>query len=87
MTALKCLTGAAAILVLSISAAVACDDYAEEMAVAEAMKASQQAQTADAQQAHGTQTAAPASVATEPTSVAAIAAKPAADTPAGVVRQ
>jgi hypothetical protein len=85
MTALKCLTGAAAILALSISAAVACDDYAEEMAVAEAMKASQQAQTADAQQATGTQTAAP--TATGPTSVAAAAAKPTTATPAGVVRQ
>ena len=84
MTALKCLTVAAAVLALSLSAAAACDDYADEMALAEAMQASKLAQSASAQPAPGMQAASPAS---EPTSVAAAETKLPADTLTGTVRQ
>jgi hypothetical protein len=51
----KCLT-ATAVLLLSISGAIACDDYPEEMAVA----AAQLAKAATAQQAPAAQLGAPA---------------------------
>ena len=82
MTALKCLAAAAAALTLSVAAAVACDDYEEEMAVADAVKASKLAQSADAQAAPNAQTAAPATNLAEPTNLAAADPKPASE-PAG----
>lgn len=59
--------GAAALLALSVSAAAACDDYAEEMAMARAVKAAEAGKTAAAQPAQAAQ----------PTEVAAPAAPPA----------
>ena len=85
MTARKCLTAAAATLALSISAATACDDFDDEMALAEAVQASKLAQPASAQPAPGVQTA--TSPASEPTSVAAAETKLPADVSAGTVRQ
>jgi hypothetical protein len=84
MTGLRCLTVVAAAFAMSLSAGAACDDYAEEMALAEAMKAAQSAQSAAAQAAPATQ--APAPAATESTSVAS-ADKAAAETPPAVARQ
>ena len=84
MTARKCLTVAAAVLALSISAAAACDDYADEMALAEAVQASKLAQPASAQPAPGAQATSPAS---GPTSVAAAETKLPADASTGTVRQ
>jgi hypothetical protein len=72
MTALRCLTVASAMLALSMSAATACDDYEEEMALAEAMKASKLAQTTEQPSPSSTQATAPSPA--EPTSVAAVAA-------------
>ena len=82
MTARKCLTAATAMLALSISAAAACDDFDDEMALADAMKA-KLAETASAQPAPGVQTATPA----EPTSVAAAETKLPADTSTATARQ
>ena len=87
MRVLKCLTAAAAALALSISAAAACDDYADEMALAEAMKDSKLAQSTAAEPAFSTQASTAASAQAKPTSVAAVEAKPAADTSAPTVRQ
>ena len=87
MTISKCLTAAAAALALSISAAAACDDYAEEMALAEAMKDSKLAQSTAAQPAPGAQASTPASTPAEPTNVAAAEAKPASDASATTARQ
>ena len=85
MTISRCLTAAAAALVLSISPVAACDDYAEEMALAEAIKASKLAQAAaEVSPASQASTSAPAQ--TEPTSVAAVEAKPTTDTPAPTLR-
>ena len=86
MTIARCLTAAAAALVLSISAAAACDDYADEMALAEAMKDSKLAQSTAAQPAPATQASTSAAAQIEPTSVAAVEAKPATDVPAPTVR-
>jgi hypothetical protein len=58
--------GAAVLLALSVSAAAACDDYAEELAMAAAVKAEQAAKTATTQQpaAEVVQVPAPTEVAT-----------------------
>ena len=87
MAIAKGLTAAVAALALSISAAAACDDYDDEMAVAEAVNALKLAQSAIPQQAPSVQTASPTSTQAEPTSVAAADAKPATETPTGTVRQ
>jgi hypothetical protein len=65
---------AAAVLLLSISGATACDDYPEEMTLAAAQRATELAKAATAQQAHAAQlgTSAPsqpaaAGIAAEPT--------------------
>jgi hypothetical protein len=50
MTFLR-IAGAAALVALSVSAAAACDDYAEEMALAAAVKASEAEKSAAAQPA------------------------------------
>ena len=55
----KCLTATAAVL-LSISGAVACDDYPEEMALAAAQHAAELAKAATAQQAPAAQLGTPA---------------------------
>jgi hypothetical protein len=51
---------AAAVLLLSISGATACDDYPEEMALAAAQRAAELAKSAAAQQAPAAQLGAPA---------------------------
>jgi hypothetical protein len=84
MTALKCLTAATAMLAVSISAAAACDDYEEEMALAEAVQASKVAESAAPQPAPGAQATSPAS---GPTSVAAAETNLPADASTGTVRQ
>jgi hypothetical protein len=57
--------GAAVLLALSVSAAAACDDYAEELAMAAAVKAEQAAKTATQQPAaEVVQVPAPTEVAT-----------------------
>jgi hypothetical protein len=57
--------GAAVLLALSVSAAAACDDYAEELAMAAAVKAEQAAKTAAQQPAaEVVQVPAPTEVAT-----------------------
>ena len=69
---------AAAVLVLSAHAATACDDYADEMAMAEAQRAAKLAQTPMPQQGPSAQTAAPAAPdAQTATGVAAVDPKPA----------
>ena len=55
----KCLT-ATAVLLLSISGAIACDDYPEEMALAAAQRAAELAKAATAQQAPAAQLGTPA---------------------------
>jgi hypothetical protein len=87
MAIAKGLTAAAAALALSISAAAACDDYDDEMAVAEALNAVKVAQSATPQQAPGVETASPASNQAESTSVAAADANPITESPTGTVRQ
>jgi hypothetical protein len=82
MTALKCLTAAAAALTLSFSAATACDGYGQ--VTADAAKGSQVAQSKPAPNAGAApQTPVPA----EPTSVAAAETKPATETSGGIARQ
>jgi len=87
MTALKCLTAAAAALVLSVSATAACDDYSEEMAMAEAVKASQVAQSVATESAPTEQAATFTPVPAQPTSLAAVEAKPATETTSGIKQQ
>jgi hypothetical protein len=72
MTALKCLTAVAAALALSLSAAAACDDFDQEIALADAMKAQQSSRTATAEPAQATQSAAPATTSPDATNVAAV---------------
>jgi hypothetical protein len=70
---------AAALLALSMSGANACDDFADEMALAAAQQAAKAAQTAAVEPAAGAKVAAPALGQSEPaTSVATVAPQPAA---------
>ena len=69
----KCLT-AAAVLALSLSAASACDDYAEEMAMIMAQRAVAEAQAA-AQQEPAAQAAAETQTASLPQGAASIEPK------------
>jgi hypothetical protein len=85
LTVLKSLTVAAAVLALSISAAIACDDYEEELALAEAMKASKLAQSTDQPTAPSAQSA-PALAPVDQTNIAAAEA-PKGETPPGPLRQ
>jgi hypothetical protein len=85
MTVLKFLTAAATALALSISAAVACDDYEEELALAEAIKASKLAQATEQSAPPSAQAAAP-SPPGEQTNIAAAEA-PKGETPLGTLRQ
>ena len=65
---------AAAVLLLSISGATACDDYPEEMTLAAAQRATELAKAATAQQAHAAQlgTSAPS----QPAAAGAAAVEP-----------
>ncbi len=84
MAIAKCLATATAALVLSISVAGACDDFEDEMTIAEAMKA---AKLARSQLAPAGPAAAPSTAQGEPTSVAAVEPGPTQETPTATVRQ
>ena len=90
MPNLKCAT-AAAVLLLSISGASACDDYADELAMAEAQSAAKLAQSATSPPPPTAQVATPATGQPQPTGLAATEPKPAQPqttaTLAGTVRQ
>jgi hypothetical protein len=87
MTALKCLTAAAAALAFSFSAAAACDGYGEEKVMAEAAKASQVAQSVATESAPTRQAAPFTPIPAGATSLAAADAKPVADAAGGIARQ
>ena len=72
----KCLT-TTAVLLLSISGAIACDDYPEEMAVAAAQRAAELAKAATAQQAPAAQLGTPAPNQPAAAGVAAVEPAPA----------
>ena len=65
----------AAVLLLSISGATACDDYPEEMALAAAQRAAEMAKAATAQQAPAAQLDTPAP--SQPAAAGAAAVEPA----------
>jgi hypothetical protein len=87
MTALKCLTAAAAALAVSFSVAAACDGYMESTAAADAAKAPQVAQSAATEQAPTKQALPYTPIPAQPTSVAAAETKAATDAASGVARQ